>query len=168
MGAWDLALEYVRIVTASIKREMRAGISDPVGGRTRFYGATPTGDKGQCTELVHCKDTARKWIMYWACANQVHPKYIQNFPGKFPCNSPAQEMAGTFKMSWVMLLRCPHWEIDGNILNFPKENNCNFPSGSFKGFLWFSLQCNHSLPGHVTAMFPLGNTWEHLEFSQRK
>ena len=58
-----------------------------------------TGDKGQCTKSVHYKDTARKWIMYWACADPVHLKYIQKFPGNFPCNFPAQEMAGTFTMS---------------------------------------------------------------------
>jgi len=58
-----------------------------------------TGDKGQCTEPVHCKDTARKWIMYWACADPVHPKYIQNFPGKFPSSPQPRK--------WLVHSQCP-------------------------------------------------------------
>src|SRR5258705_13616107 len=45
-----------------------------------------TGGKGWCPEPVHCKYTARKWIMYPACTNLVHLKYIQNFLSQFPCN----------------------------------------------------------------------------------
>ena len=75
------------------------GLSDSIAA---FQVSGHTGDKGQCTEPVHRKDTARKWIMYWACADPVHSKYIQNFPCNFPCNSPAQEMAGTFAVSQAM------------------------------------------------------------------
>src|SRR5258705_10663115 len=80
-----------------------------------------TGGKGWCPKPVHCKYTARKWIMSPACTNPVHLEFIQNFPSQF---------------------------------------SCNFPSSGNGQYI-------HSVPGHVTAMFPLCNRWEHPEFSQR-
>src|ERR1700742_2748534 len=64
-------------------------LSQPIIILTAHHHRSPlTGGKDQCTELVHCKYIARKWIKYQGCTHPVHPRYIQNFPCQFPCSVP--------------------------------------------------------------------------------
>ena len=48
-----------------------------------------TGGKGWCTQQVHCKYIARKWIKYPQKTHPVHCKHIQNFPSQFHCSVPS-------------------------------------------------------------------------------
>ena len=49
---------------------------------------SPTGDKTQFSNLVHCKYIVRTWTMYLPNPHPVHHRYIQNFPSQFPGSVP--------------------------------------------------------------------------------
>ena len=46
------------------------------------------------------------------------------------------------------------------IQNFPSQFPLNFPEPGNGQYI-------HSVSGHVTTVFPLGNTWEHPEFPKK-
>ena len=63
--------------------------------------------------------------------------------------------------TWTKYQAKTHLVHPKSIQNFPSQFPCSVP-GSGNG--WYI----HSVPDHVTRMFPSGTPWEHLEFSQRK
>ena len=71
------------------------------------------------------------------CTKPVHRKYIAR--------------------KWTMYPAFTHSVHLEYIQNFPYQFPCNFPSPGNDQYI-------HSVPGHVTAMFPLGHWWGHPEF----
>ena len=75
------------------------------------------------------------------CTWWVHCKYIARKWIKYPPKTHP--------------VHCKH------IQNFLSQFHCSVPSAG-------NAQYIHSVPGHVIAVFPLGNPWGNLENSQRK